>query len=595
LKGTMSEAELHFLKQRLYQGRLNKARRGEQFTSAPVGYVRSRSGDRLEFDPDEQARSVVQLIFDKFDELGSIGALLRYMARNDLKLGFRLQRGPDAGQLQWRPARRPTLNKILRHPYYAGCYVFGMTRQDERRRKPGRPGTGTVLVERLKWDVMIPDAIPAYITWDRYLTNQRRLAANRNVPNAAGTPRGGPSLLSGLAYCGRCGRRMRVAYHARGMPVYYTCVGGYVERAEPICQSLAGSELEDLVASEVLRAIEPASLELSVRAVADLRQERERLERDWQRRLERADIDADRAARQYHATEPENRLVARELEARWEAALARRREIGEQHDRSLAERPRELTEADRLRIESLAADIPGLWNAASTTVEERQRIVRCLVERVTVTVRGRTEQADVTIRWRGGAERRHTIRRRVQKYEQLSDYERIRSRAVEMRAAGATAGEIAERLNREGFRPPRGNGAFNRHVINTFLVRQGFAGPARGRRIAPGELRGDEWRLGDLAAALGMPKGSLRNWMHRGWVRARRSAAVGGGWILWADETELQRLRRLRSWRRGGYDQQRPPELITPGAPDLHEPHPDPPPRQPSSRRSQPGGRRPRR
>ena len=223
LKGTMSEAELHLLTQRLYHGRLNKARRGEQFTSAPFGYVRSPTGNRIELDPDEQVQHVVRLIFDKFDELGSIGAVLRYLVRRDIKLGIRLPSGPDRDQLQWRPVVRPTLNKILRHPYYAGCYAFGFTRRDPRRMKPGRPGTGTVQVQRLKWEVMIRDAVPAYITWDRYLTNQERLAANRCLPTTPGAPRGGPSLLSGVVYCGRCGRRMRVAYHAQGTPVYYIC------------------------------------------------------------------------------------------------------------------------------------------------------------------------------------------------------------------------------------------------------------------------------------------------------------------------------------------------------------------------------------
>ena len=165
LKGTMSEAELHFLRQRLQQGRLNKARRGEQFTSAPIGYVRSSCGNRLELDPDEQVQHVVRLIFEKFHELGSVGALLRYLVRNGIKLGFRLPSGPDAGQLRWRPAVRPTLNRILRHPYYAGCYAFGFTRRDPRRKRAGRPRSGTVHVERLKWDIIIPDALPAYITW----------------------------------------------------------------------------------------------------------------------------------------------------------------------------------------------------------------------------------------------------------------------------------------------------------------------------------------------------------------------------------------------------------------------------------------------
>src|SRR5262249_48886943 len=163
---------------------------------------------------------------------------------------------------------------------------------------------------------MIPDSIPAYITWERYLANQQRLAANRSLPTTPGAPRSGPSLLSGLVYCGRCGQRMRVDYHAKGKPVYYVCIKGCVQRAEPVCQSLAGNPLEALVAAEVLRAIEPARWELHEQTLADLQREQQRLDQHWQQRLERAQIQADRAARHYRAVDPENRLVARELERR---------------------------------------------------------------------------------------------------------------------------------------------------------------------------------------------------------------------------------------------------------------------------------------
>jgi DNA invertase Pin-like site-specific DNA recombinase len=567
LKGTMSEAELHLLRQRLYQGRLNKARRGEQFVSAPVGYVLAPSGNRLELDSDEQVQHVVRLIFDKFDELGSAGAVLRYLVRNDIKLGFRVQSGPDAGQLRWRPAIRPTLNRILRHPYYGGCYVFGLTRGDARRKKPGRPGSGRVQVERLKWDVMLPGTIPAYITWERYLANQERLAANRYLPTTPGASRSGPSLLSGLVYCARCGKRMRVAYHAKGTHVYYLCNSGYVERAEPVCQSLGGKSLEVLVAEEVLLAIKPARLELSAQAIADVRRERERLDEHWQQRLERARTETNRAARQYHAVEPENRLVARELERRWEQALKDQRGLEEEHDRFLANQPRELTAADRRRIEALARDIPALWRAASTTVQDRQEIVRCLVERITVGVRGKTEWVDVTIRWAGGQESRHEIRRVVTKYEQLSNYGTLRDRVIELRRNGATTEEIAERLNAEGFYPPRGQANFNRHVVNQFLVRQRLLGPGVNHRIKPEDLQHHEWRLKDLASELKMPAITLRHWHYRGWVHARKSRAVGGCWILWADEAELDRLRRLHAWHRGGYNRDRPPELTTPRIP----------------------------
>jgi DNA invertase Pin-like site-specific DNA recombinase len=591
MKGTMSEAELHLLGQRLHQARRNKAQHGELFTMVPIGYVRL-PGDRIALDRDEQVQHVVRLIFDKFDELGSIGAVLHYLVDNGIKLGVRVQSGPDTGRLEWRPPRRSTLNRILWHPIYAGCYVYPLSHDDPRRKEPGHPHSGRTRVARLTWEVMIPDKVPAYITWERYLANQDRLAANRFLPTAAGAPRCGPSLLSGLVYCGRCGRRMRVAYHARGTPVYYLCNLQSVARAEPICQSLAGGSLEALVTEEVLRALEPAALELRAAAVADLEREWQQRDRHWQQRLERARIEADRAARQYHAVEPENRLVARELERQWEQALREQRALAEEYDRFLAQTPRALTDADRQRIEALATKVPELWHDPETTVQDRQMIIRSLVERITVAVRGRTEWVDITIRWVGGWETAHEIRRPVQRYNQLSNYKLFRDRVVELRGAGATTVEIAEQLNREGFQPPHGPNRFDRDVVYQFLAREGLLDSGTPRRIHPEDLRRDEWRLSDLASALGMPANTLQHWRRRGWARARRSSGAGGCWIFWADEAELDRLRRLREWHRGGYNRERPPELTTPRAPKPHEPHPATRTERPSGRDASPSKRR---
>jgi DNA invertase Pin-like site-specific DNA recombinase len=573
LKGTMSEAEIHFLGQRLYEARLNKARRGEQFTSAPTGYVRSRTGDQLELDPDEQVQHVIRLIFDKFDELGSIGALHRYLVRHDIRLGFRVPGEAGGGRLEWRRALASSLGRILRHPYYAGCYAFGFTRRDPRRTKPGRPRTGTVQVPRLQWQVKIPDAVPAYITWERYLANRERLDSNRFRPTTPGAPRGGHSILAGLVYCGRCGRKMRIAYHASGVPPYYVCKNKDANALDPACQCLSGKQLETLVGAEVLRAIEPARLELHEQALADLKCERQRLQEHWQKRLERAQIQANRAARQYHAVEPEDRLVARELERRWEAALREERDLMEQYDRFQAEQLPVLSEADRRRIEALATDIPALWCAPTTTVQDRQTVVRSLVERVAVAIRGETEWVDVTIRWAGGMESRHVMRRGVRSYEQLNNYQELRDRVATVRRTGATTAEIAAQLNREGFQPPRGEGRFHLGAVKQFLLREGLLHPGACRRIDPADLEPDEWRIAELARELGMSGMTLRHWYNRGWVAGRKSSPIGGCWILWADKQELERVRRLRAAHRRGYNRECPAELKVPGNPRRRQPH----------------------
>ena len=242
--------------------------------------------------------------------------------------------------------------------------------------------------------------------------------------------------------------------------------------------------------------------------------------------------------------------------------------LQEQYDRFLADAPRKPTAADRRRIEALAADLPEMWHAPSTTIQDRQDIIRCLVERITVAVRGQTEWVDVTIRWAGGMETRYEIRRPVKKYEQLSNYKALRDRMVELRRGGATMAAIAERLNREGFHPPSGAAEFTGYMVDQFLVRQGSAGAGDESRGSSAEdLRPPRMEVDDLARELGMAVNTLRNWHDRGWVLGRKSAEIGGAWILWADEEELDRLRRLRAWHRGGYDQQRPPELTTPQRP----------------------------
>src|SRR5262249_48589028 len=230
--------------------------------------------------------------------------------------------------------------------------------------------------------------------------------------------------------CGRCGYRMLVTYPGRSNFPRYSCQRGAIDYAEPVCQSLVGKELDQLVARLVLKVLEPAAVELSLGAGHNLRREREQLDRHWQQRLERACYDADRAARQYHAVEPENRLVVRELERRWEEALTVVRDVEEQYDRFRRERPAELTAEDCDMLMSLTSDIPALWSAPTTTPSDRRMVVRHVIERVAVAVQGESEWADVVIHWAGGFVSRHEIRRPVRHLEQLRDFPVLMKRVL---------------------------------------------------------------------------------------------------------------------------------------------------------------------
>ncbi|HEX7927907.1 MAG TPA: recombinase family protein, partial [bacterium] len=260
LKGTMSEAELHLLKQRLYQGCLSKARRGALTFALPSGYVWDADGamPAIQFDPDEQVQAVVRLIFAQFEELGTLGGLLRYLARHDIRLGVRVREGPGKGQLVWRRPNRATLQNLLKHPLYAGAYVYGRRQLDRRRSRPDHPQRGRVVRARPDWHALLPDRCPAYLSWEQYEHNLARLAANRNQASARGAVRKGDALLAGLVVCGRCDVRMGVHYqhsHGRPTPFTYDCVAGNSCYGEPRCQHMAGPCLDDFVTAQGLAAL----------------------------------------------------------------------------------------------------------------------------------------------------------------------------------------------------------------------------------------------------------------------------------------------------------------------------------------------------
>ena len=563
LRGTMSEVELYTMRGRLDRGRLNKARRGELFLHVPPGYVRTQSGG-VDLDPDEQVRDVVRLIFDKFDELGTACAVFRYLVRHEIRLGLRPHLGPDRGRLEWRPPSRTLLFRILHHPIYSGTYAYGFRPEEDGSDGPGVTDVGRALDPAGDWEVLIRDHLPAYITWDHYLTNLRRLGQNRAHWKAPGAPREGPSLLGGLLVCGHCGCRMRVFYAGGPGRYRYSCEHHKWRGRVPACPGLAGRVIDDLVSRQVLRALEPAMLELSLAAGEDIQRERQRLNRHWKQRLERSGYESERAARQYHAVDPENRLVARELERRWEQALREQRRVEEDRDRCLRERPPHLADDERDRITALASDIPALWRAAGTTPIDRQAIVRHLVERVVVTVEGGTEHADVGIHWAGGFVSRHEILRPVRRYDQLRDWDRLMGRIVELRAADRTAVEIAEHLNREGFRPPKCRASFTAPLVRQLLSRRGLGGSDRGTLASGGVLATYEWWLGDLARTLKMPYSTMNHWRSRGWTHCRRLPGVQGRWIIWADEDEIKRLYQLRARIGTWFNEPLPPELTTP-------------------------------
>jgi len=548
LHGVMNEAELHVLKQRMYQGKLNKARRGELLSTPPIGYLRVPGGEWA-MDPDEQVRAVVRLIFDQFDREATLHGLLRYLVHHQIRIPVRPAGGPNKGQLEWRRPNRATLLNLLRHPSYAGAYRFGHRPTDPRKKQPGRPSTGKLVRRPEECLVLIRDRLPAYISWERFEANQERLTANRNLPSTPGAPRNGPALLAGLIRCGRCGRRMVVRYSGPKNRVSYTCTRGSADYGEPLCQGLSNAgTLEQLVADQLLAAVQPAALEASLAAVAGVERQRAELQRQWQLRRERAAIAVDRAARQYQACEPENRLVARELERRWEDALKQQRRLDDEYERFVRSAPAELSDDALSSIRALAADLPAVWAAATTTPADRQRIARLLLERVVVTVDKASERVAATLHWVGGAVRSHAIARPVTRYSRQSDYPRLAARLRELCTGRDNSAAIAERLNAEGFRPPKRTNRFNGEMVRRLTVQMGLL--RRPRHGSATGLGPDEYRPMGLARRLGIGRDTVRRWLRVGWLNVRRDD--DGHHVIWADAAELRRLRELhalpRTW-----------------------------------------------
>src|SRR6266481_5710091 len=517
VKGTMSEAELYLIRQRMLSGKLAKAERGELAIPLPIGYVRRPSGEAV-LDPDEQAQHVVRLVFSAFARLGTLNAVLRYLVEREIQMPVRVHSGPSKGELEWRRPTRETLQNMLHNPVYAGYYAYGRRQVEPRRKVPGRPSTGRVVKSSDEWLVLLP----------------------------------------GRLRCGRCGgHRMTARYHdgpGAARPAHsYTCAfyqSNYGTGGS--CQHIAGPPLDGWVARQVLDAVAPATLEVSMAAAAQAEDERAMLGKLWRQRIERARYAAGRARRQYQLAEPENMLVARQPEADWEAALAETARLEADCQRFTEEQPAVLSPAERAAIQALAGDLPQVWNAPSTTQADRKELLRILIEDITVNVAGNSELVDVTITWAGGHQTTGRAVRPVARLDQLSYFPALLALVTELAGAGRNSRQIADALHAEGFRPPKRTSRFTAGQVRTLISQHGIRARAKGRPAALTGLPPGQWSVPGLSAELGMPTASIYNWIYRGWITARH-APGSKNWIITPDDDQIRQLRERRARPTGYY------------------------------------------
>jgi Recombinase zinc beta ribbon domain/Recombinase len=485
--------------------------------------------------------------------------VLRYLVDQEIQLPVRVHAGPSKGELEWRRPTRETLQIMLHNPVYAGYYAYGRRQVEPRRKVPGRPSTGRVVKDASEWLVLLPGRLPAYITPQEYEANAARMAANRQTAATPGAPRDGSALLSGLLRCGRCGgHRMTVRYHdgARS-PHGYTCAFYQVNYGTGgSCQHIAGPALDSYIAGQVLQAVAPAALEVSMAAAAQAEDERAMVDKLWRQRIERARYAAGRARRQYQLAEPENRLVVRQLEADWEAALAEAARLEADYQRFTEQQPATLTPAERAAIQVLASDLPQVWHAPSTTQADRKELLRILIEDITVAVAGNSELVNVTITWAGGHQTSGQAVRPVARLDQLSYYPALLARVTELAEAGRNNRQIASILNAEGFRPPKRTSRFTGGQVRTLITQHGIRGQRKGRPAVLTSLAPGQWSVPSLAAELGMPTATIYNWIYRGWITARHAPGTRN-WIITADEEQMRQLHERRARPPGFYTRAR--------------------------------------
>jgi DNA invertase Pin-like site-specific DNA recombinase len=454
LKGTMSEAELHLIRSRLDGGLRNKAKRGELEQNLPVGLDRDEHG-AITLSADEQVRHAIERVFCLWRRVGSARQVVAELVAEGQRLP---RRTIGQRRVRWVRASYGAVHDFLTNPAYAGAFVFGRTRTEKRLDPAGQVRRRTVIVPLEQWSVCIPDHHPGYVCWDEYLATRERLRANViRRGEGGGAAREGVALLQGIVRCGRCGRRMQVAYSGTGGRVpRYACVRAHhLHGVDHACQSLGGVRLEKAIAAAFLEAVTPAGIRASAQAIEELERAHEERLAGQRLAVERAQLDADRAHRQFDACEPENRLVARTLEGRLETALgeleSQRRKLAQLESR----RPEPLTATERQALARIAKDLPRLWAAQTTTARDRKELLRTLIGEIVVTVTDAPRRAEVEICWEGGARTQLTVplvHRGVESTRTAEDTVELMRRL----AAHSSDRQIAAILNKQGRRTGTG-------------------------------------------------------------------------------------------------------------------------------------------
>ena len=512
IKGFMSEVESHIIRARMQGGRLNKAKRCELKMNLPIGYVHDNSG-KLVIDPNKQVREIVSYLFSTFKSKGTAYAVFRDFYEKELLFPVRILGGPNDGELLWKPLRYHKVLNILHNPIYAGAYVYGRTKG---RRNPVSGKREIRRVPQEKWEILLHDIHEGYISWVQYQQNQMQLAENAAANNndcCKHPPREGPALLQGMVICGKCGKRMSVRYYNSGNTKAsgYFCRSDAMRNGSDICQYIPGASVDECISRLLLERLTSTSLEVSMQVFKEIQRRREEIIEVHRTNLEHARHEAEMARRWYFSVEPDNRLVADELEIRWNDALEVVKKLEEKFKAVTSEQTSTLTKEDKMLIRQLAEDFPSVWDDPQTSAKDRKRMVRLLIEDVTLI---RSDKVYVKIRFKGGYTKELCLPKPLRSWEKRQTDPTVIELIIKL-AYTMTDKEIAQEFNLKGFRTGTGLSFTGRKVC---ILRHNYNIPGLYDHFRKkGFLKTDE-----LAKRFGVCSATVRKWRRDGTLKGRQ-------------------------------------------------------------------------
>jgi hypothetical protein len=539
LKGTMSQAELHFIRARLQGGKRNKAQRGELRFPLPVGYVYGDEPGSVLFDPDAEIQSAVRLVFTLFRQTGSAYGVVRHFLQHNLSFPRRAYGGVWNGKIIWGKLQHGRVLGLLSNPSYAGAYVFGRSRGAKSISTEGQIQSRVQRLPIDSWLVLIQAHHPGYIKWDDYLENQQMVEQNQTnqlEQCSSGAAREGRALLQGLLLCQHCGRRLSPRYTGNGgiYPVYECTRRQTDTRYSSECVRIQADLVDKTVGDRVLEILRPEQVEIALRAVKELERRSQAVDQQWRMRIERLEYQAQLAQRRYEEVDPSNRLVAGTLERRWNDALEELKSAQEELHRSRQQQGLELTEEQKTQLLALAQDLPKLWKSPTTSAQDRKRMLRLLLKDITVEKRRAERKAVLHVRWQGGAVEDLSVDLPLPAPDKIRYPEALVNR-VRSLAGAMTDAQITATFNQEGLLSAKGK-PFTRSMVNWIRYRYGIP--------APPLKRSEEMTIRQVADRFGVRPGVVYYWIAHGHLPARLLEPGKPYWITLGAEKEAE----LRAW-----------------------------------------------